>query len=258
MSSVANRETSAATVEPIAFSLRPGVSLPDWSLVHAAPAREALGAILEAFGIERCFAGYSEIEDRVRQAVLVLYGELGRAPDRVALAEKTGLAADAVRAALTRLRARDLIVLDEATGEIMGAYPFTERASGHHVRIGARTLNAMCAVDALGAGAMYGADSEIRSACRECGAAIVVRTVRDGAELLAVVPAGAVVWNGIHYEGQAADSLCRVIAFFCSDAHLEGWSAARRGLKGFRLSLDEALQVGKALFVPVLAPPVGA
>ena len=58
--------------------------------------------------------------------------------------------------------------------------------------------------------------------------------------------------DGIYYEGQAADSLCTVIAFFCSNEHLDDWSAERASLNGHRLSLGEALEVGKALFQPVL------
>ena len=77
-----------------------------------------------------------------------------------------------------------------------------------------------------------------------------------GAALKACTPEGAVVWSGIAYdEGCAATSLCTVMAFFCSDAHLDAWRESNRsGLPGTRLSLEEARQVGTALFGPMLAP----
>ena len=44
------------------------------------------------------------------------------------------------------------------------------------------------------------------------------------------------------------------MAFFCTDEHLQSWRDAQdRETKGFRLSMDEGLQVGKAIFMPLLA-----
>lgn len=45
-------------------------------------------------------------------------------------------------------------------------------------------------------------------------------------------------------------------AFFCSDQHLADWRVRTDpdGV-GFRLSVEEAIQVGKAIFVPMLAVP---
>ena len=101
--------------------------------------------------------------------MLASYGERGRAPAVAELAVDTGLAEDAVREGLGRLRQRDMVVLDAESGEVSGAYPFTERDTGHRVALGEKTLNAMCAVDALGAGAMFGHDAVIHSSCRHCG-----------------------------------------------------------------------------------------
>jgi hypothetical protein len=48
--------------------------------------------------------------------------------------------------------------------------------------------------------------------------------------------------------------MCSVIAFFCDDAHLEAWRAEHHPeTPGFRLSIDEALQAGRAIFAPSLA-----
>jgi hypothetical protein len=231
---------------------------PDWSVVGSAAARDALAAIVEAVGMERRWDGYDADQDTVRRATLDLYGCEGRAPARAELADATGLDAAAVSTALARLKARDMVVLDPETAEITGAYPFTERDTGHRVHLGSRVLNAMCAVDALGAGAMYGRDVAIDSACRHCGAPIRLTTRDNGAALEDISPPETVVWAGIRYEGQAAGSLCTVIAFFCADAHLDAWRAENSEANGFRLSPDEAMQVGKAIFAPLLAPATGS
>ncbi len=107
----------------------------------------------------------------------------------------------------------------------------------------------------LGTGAMLGADVAIESACRFCRTPIRIETRDKGAALEAYSPTSAVVWSGIQYANScAADSLCTVMAFFCTDEHLQSWRDAQgREAKGFRLSMDEGLQVGKAIFMPLLA-----
>lgn len=52
--------------------------------------------------------------------------------------------------------------------------------------------------------------------------------------------------------GHKATSLCTVIAFFCCEAHLDAWCQTDHpGTDGHRLTLGEAMQVGRALFAPV-------
>lgn len=113
----------------------------------------------------------------------------------------------------------------------------------------------MCAIDALGAGAMFGADVEIVSSCRQCRTPVTITMQGAGIALQAFAPPGALAWSGIrNSQGCAADTLCTVIAFFCSDDHLEAWRRENHpNIEGYRLSLDEALEVGRALFAPSLA-----
>jgi hypothetical protein len=69
-----------------------------------------------------------------------------------------------------------------------------------------------------------------------------------------VSPSGAIVWSGIDYADQcSATSLCTVLAFFCCDEHLRSWREANREVKGFRLSMVEGFQVGRAIFMDLLA-----
>jgi mercuric reductase len=236
------------------YAVRPGVTFPDWAAVTSPQAREALLAIFEAIGVERTWRDYTPAEDGVRATLLRLYAELGRMPALDELATCAGVSESTLRPILASLKARDLVVL-EADGErIAGAYPWTDRATEHRVSLGERTLNALCAIDALGAGDMYGRDVEIRSRCRSCGASVTVATRDRGRAVADVQPGSAVVWSGVrHTDGCAANSMCPIIAFFCDDAHLAAWRAEHHPeAPGFRLSIDEALQAGRAIFGPSL------
>lgn len=246
--------TPSATGLP-SYTMRPGVTFPDWAAVTSSRSRDALLAILEAFGGERIWRDYTSTEDGVRSTLLRLYAEQGRAPAFGDLARHAGVGETAIWPILASLRARDLVVLDADGERIVGAYPFTDRDTGHRVRLGDRSLNAMCAIDALGAGAMYGRDVDIRSRCRFCDAPIMITTGDRGRAIEAVDPASAIVWSGVRYgDGCAASSLCTVIAFFCDDTHLQSWRAERYPKSpGFHLSIDEAQEVGRAIFGPSLA-----
>jgi hypothetical protein len=233
-----------------------GAIIPDWSDVQSPAARAALGAAFDTF-IGRKWHGLDETDDCVRRAVLDLYAATGKGPGVREIALITGLAAERVAGSLRRLADRDLVVLD-ADGRIAGAYPFSDSDTGHRVELPAVSIAAMCAIDALGMGAMLAQDTAIRSSCRLCGGAVEIGTRDRGRNLVVVSPAGAVVWSGILYGGGgAATSLCTAQAFFCSDGHLERWRASgpAGGASGFRLSLEEAFQVGRAIFAPMLLAP---
>jgi mercury(II) reductase len=199
------------------------------------------------------WSGYDPATDRVRVALLQLYAEEGHAPDIRALAERAGLRAAAVWPLLKELQRRDLVVFDRE--RIVGAYPLTGEGRGHRVTLEGRVLNAMCAVDALGIGAMIGRDTAITSACRHCGEAIRIATRDQGRALADVEPGGAVMWQSVRYDGAcAAHSLCAATVFFCSDDHLSSWRRERPADEpGFRLSIAEGQEAGRALFGPSLA-----
>jgi alkylmercury lyase len=112
----------------------------------------------------------------------------------------------------------------------------------------------LCAVDALGVGSMYGADTSIQSRCRHCGRTLRIAIAESGRALASVDPLDGLVWYDFAYDRCAATSCCPSIAFFCSDVHLEQWQSAQAGRRaGVRLAMDEALEVGRAIFGPVLA-----
>ena len=130
--------------------------------------------------------------------------------------------------------------------------------AGHVVRLASGVaVNALCAIDALGTGAMLGCDTVIESPSRRCGEPVRLATYDSGNALRRVAPSTAVVWSGIRYADDcSATSGCTAKAFFCSDRHLAAWrERTESGGTGFRLSIEAALQIGKAIFVPMLAGP---
>lgn len=238
------------------FLLRPGVLMPNWSGVTDPSACAALTAAMADAGRAEKWAGLDPVEDRIWQVILHGFAATGRAPDTRSLAAATRLEDAAVSRWLRALRRRDLIVLDE-DGAVTAAYPFCAWDTGHRIRFGAQQVNSLCAIDTLGAGAMVGRDTIIESSCPECGTKIRLATHDDGHDLDVVTPATTVVWSGLRYSGNcAATSGCTVKRFFCSDEHLASWrQRVDPSGNGFQLSMDAAFQVGKALFVPMLAEP---
>ncbi len=245
---------SAVAAGSLEITLPSGAIFPDWSCVTSPQARAALNAVFEIQPVRQSWAGLGADGDRVRRAVLMNYVATGRAPTLEELGHATGFDADCLTAHLADLMRRDIVVGGGNGEAIAGAYPFVERSRGHRLRIKGVEINAMCAIDALGAGAMCGADAVIDSACAHCGGPIHIETRDRGAALAVVAPADAVVRVGIEFaNGCAADSICRVMSFFCSDAHLESWRDANHAHgEAYRLSMDEALQNGKAVFGPML------
>lgn len=252
--SFSRKHAAASTSAALpSFVVRPGVTFPDWSVVTSPAVRDVLQAMIGSDHVLNRWSGYNPTTDRVRVALLQLYAESGRAPAPDTLAERAGLSGTVIRPLLQELRGRDLVVLD---GErIVGAYPFSDRDTGHRVTLDGHVLNAMCAVDALGIGAMTDRDVPIVSRCRHCGAPIRITTRDQGRALAQIEPTTAVMWQSVRYEGAcAANSLCATTAFFCSDEHLSAWRRERSADEpGFRLSIEEGLEAGRALFGPSLA-----
>jgi mercury(II) reductase len=252
-SSSRDKLAASASASLPSYTVRPGVTFPDWSVVTSPAVQDALLAMVGSDHVFDRWSGYDPAIDRVRIALLQLYSEDGRAPTTGALAERAGLNETSVRTLLEELRRRDLVLLD---GEwIVGAYPFTDRDTDYRVTLDGRVLNATCAIDALGIGAMTDRDITIASRCRHCGAPIRIATRNQGRMLARVELKTSVMWQNVRYEGAcAANSLCATTAFFCSDDHLSAWRREQAADEaGIRLSIEEGLEAGRALFGPRLA-----
>lgn len=192
-------------------------------------------------------------ERQVWQAVLRGFAQFGRAPTVGELSGgRAGLSPEVIRACLERLVAKDVLVLDERSGEILGAYPFSARPTRHRVSFDAQTVYAMCAVDALGVAAMLGREVRIESRCPLCGGAIDVKA--DAEAVAHLEPASAVVWLGEPKARAAccADWLCPEINFFCWDEHLNKWRLGQAEASGYALTPLEALYLASRFFAGLL------
>jgi hypothetical protein len=195
-------------------------------------------------------------QDQVWRTVLELFARSGRPPRIHEIGGETGLFAEKVRALVADLQAHDLLGTNSAGDVVLYAYPFTGEQTEYRVQLHGRKLYAVCAIDALGVAGMSRTDVIIESSCRACGSRIAIATAQAGKSLSHAQPANTVVWYDLAYRGCAAASCCRSIAFFCSDAQLQRWLSTQDPQhRGHPLTLDEALEVGRALFGPVLAAP---
>jgi hypothetical protein len=248
---------SAGITPGNSFILRPGVRSPDWSFITRGAAKAALEANYRVADRKQRWVGLHPAEDRVWQAVLLSFRSSGQTLTATQIAEVTNLNLATIMAWLQKLRERDLVVVD-ADGAVTAAYPFCTWETGHRVRFpDGVVVRSLCALDALGAGAMLNESTIIESSCFECGAPVRITTCDRGFMVDTVSPTEAVVWSGVRYAGGcAATSGCSVKVFFCSNEHLGSWRERvdPQGA-GYRLTIEEAAQVGKATFVPMLTNP---
>jgi hypothetical protein len=115
----------------------------------------------------------------VRNATYGLFVELGRAPTAREAADESGLAEADVRTAWRRLHDDHALVLDDATGELRMAAPFSAVPTPFRVHAAGRSWYANCAWDAFGICAALGVDGRIEATCPDCGDPLAVE-VQDG------------------------------------------------------------------------------
>lgn len=175
------------------------------------------------------------------RAVLRAFATTGRAPDP----------RDLDREALTALHDLDAIRLGP-DGRVAVAYPFSSAPTRHRVRIGDRVeAYAMCAIDALGIGAMLGEDTRIRSVDPTTGRPVTVTTAKGHTTWR---PDTAVVFAGADPRGgPSADCCCDYLNFFTDTAAARAWSRAHPHVPGQILTQADALALGARLFGQLLA-----
>lgn len=171
----------------------------------------------------------------------------GRFPTREEMASEE---AD-VDAALARLSRDDLIVMDHSGRSPVGAYPVTTEPTAHRLRIGAHSLYAMCALDALAVASMFGCEVEIASRCHVTGTAVNIH--QHSMEILAAAPSRN-VRIGIRWQmpvGCAARSMCREMVFLRDSGSAVEWQlnvAEQSSL----FSLDQAVAFAAGFFMPLV------
>ncbi|MGX9984719.1 alkylmercury lyase family protein [Methylobacterium fujisawaense] len=246
--------TPASGSKPVA-EIRPGILRPNWSAVTTDMGRHALAGRMAARSglLDKWLHALNPAEDQIWRGILRFYAAQGRPPKLAEIATTAGLPHKDTAVLLHKLQLQDLVGLDPSSGVITHAYPFTQSPTGHRVRLNEHAFNALCAIDALGIAEMYDTDVTIESQCRFCGVSIRVSTAEKGHGLQSSSPAQSVVWYDFAYADNAAASCCPLIAFFCSDEHLQNWLDVQKPAHaGIRLTMLEALELGRAIFGPVL------
>ncbi|TYK92513.1 mercury(II) reductase, partial [Streptococcus pyogenes] len=76
-SSQSKLAASTSTTLP-SYTVRPGVTFPDWSVVKSPAVKDALQAMVGSDHVLDRWSGYDSATDRVRVALLQLYAEDGR------------------------------------------------------------------------------------------------------------------------------------------------------------------------------------
>ena len=183
------------------------------------------------------------------QNVLYSLVKKGRPPTREELAQQLGT--DKLQAGLQKLGADDLIVLDSAGENPVGAYPITVEPTPHKITVNGHSIQAMCALDAVSVAPMFDAEVAIDSTCRVSNTAITIRM--RGSEILAAQPSEDVT-VGIRWQmpaGAAAHSMCMEMVFLKDRQTAEAWQDGdTENIALF--TLPEAVEFGKRFFLPLL------
>jgi mercuric reductase len=200
----------------------------------------------------------------VHRAILRSLAETGKPPRQAEIAAMLGSKQSATHA-LATLAKNDLVVLnapvtlDEKTHqlivtegvEVIGAYPMTTERTPHKVEILGRSVNAMCAVDALAMSLMFGQETQIESRCHVTGTPI--RIHQKGREILAATPSPG-IRVGIRWQSacaSAAHTLCTEMVFLRDEETARRWHETDpASIELFTLA--EAIELGEAFFVPLL------
>lgn len=224
----------------------------DMSVVVDPKVKSALQEIFsEWHGRKRWDDFPAEIKS-VHRHILREFLRTGHPPSRAQLA---ALPVADMNAVLDDLCSRDLVVLAK-DGEISGAYPFSVKLTRHAVFMNGNTIAAMCAIDALGSGAMAGKDCAVTSRCPVCEETIRIEIGKLGLAISDVRPKTAIVWAGVNpiSGGCAANTQCQTVLMLCSGDHLAQWRHEHgQNAIGVSLSPAQALQAGAAIFRPFLA-----
>ena len=186
---------------------------------------------------------------RLHQRILSSFVDHGR---MLTLEDMTSHVSD-IEEAIDTLKQQDMVVFS-ADGQPVGAYPFTTEQREHRVRINdTHEVHAMCALDALAIGPMFGVNTEINSRCRVTGEPIHIRQSGLVVEILKL--AGdirvGIAWGAATGNACVADSLCMEMIFLKDSATADAWLSSEPDQRE-TFSLQEALLFADRFFSPLL------
>ena len=167
-------------------------------------------------------------------------------PTTEQLSERAQTLALDTNTALATLAREDLVHTDDDRA-VTVAYPFSARPRGHAVTLDGHTVQAMCAIDALGIAAMLDKPIEVRSHDPISGSEIRVHANPDGVTSwqpeTAVVLAGSSSCDGPSYCG-----CCDILNFFESTENAQQYLSENPSVAGLPISIVEAGAAGRAVF----------
>jgi len=117
----------------------------------------------------------SILDVKVRQQVYETTLQRGYPPLIGDLASALDSTAEEIRAALQRLAAGHILVIQPDSGEILMANPFSAVPTPFLVELTSYACYGNCIWDALGIAAMLHQDARIKTACGDCGLALELR-----------------------------------------------------------------------------------
>jgi hypothetical protein len=214
---------------------------------------QTLHLLAETFGIVTPIARQRKVPPPLRQMhqlILRHFAEHATAPEPRQLREWAHQLDIELGEALDQLVSVDLVEADPATAQLLGAYPFSAIPRGHKVQLaGGPTVEAYCAIDALGIPTMLDRDVVISSQDPHTGEPIGI-TVTNGQASWR--PDDTVVVLGSDRScGVSACAHCPYITFHSSPATAAAHLQAAH-LDGEILTQSQALDAGALLFGDLL------
>lgn len=155
-----------------------------------------------------------------------------------------------MQAQLEALNKDDLVVLDEKTKSLTGAYPFSIDKKAHHVALENAEIYAMCAFDAISIAPVFGVATKITSQCHVTKEKIEIE--QKGNEVISVKPADD-IYIGIKWQSTgscAAESLCMEMVFLKDKEIAEQWKGNNEHISIY--PLDDAIMFGINYFKPLI------
>ena len=186
---------------------------------------------------------------QLHQLILCALAKQGVPPGRNEMAEVVGAAK--LSAALQRLGAMDLVVLDRTHSVVLGAYPLTTEVTPHQLRMGQHSIYAMCALDAVSVAPMFATAVTINSRCHVSGEPVQIHM--QGHDVLSAQPDTVMV--GIRWQlpsAVAAHSMCTEMVFLKDLSTAQQWQAGEVDAISI-FTLPESIAFGAGFFVPLLA-----
>jgi Alkylmercury lyase len=218
---------------------------------------QTLHRLAETFGIVTPIARQRTLPRPLRQLhqlILRHFAQHATAPEPQRLRHWSHQLDIELDAALDQLMAVDLVEADPATAQLLGAYPFSAIPRGHKFQLAdGPTVEAYCAIDALGITAMLDRDVVISFRDPHTGEPIRITVINRQANWH---PGNTVVVVGSGMScGPSACQSCPYITFHSSPANAAAHLQAT-DLAGEILTQPQALAAGALLFGSLLRPVV--